>query len=467
MMRRRALVYTTVIALSIAAIIGLLRLGDIWFGGPVSLPGGSVPAAAPDGSHAASPLAILIVQLLVVLLATQAVGSLAAFARQPAVIGEIAAGLLLGPSLLGQIAPDTYAALFPSSSLGTLQLLSQVGVILFMFSVGMDVDVNHLRHQAPTAIAVSHFSIVVPFVLGVTAALALYPYYAPPAVPFHAFALFMGIALSITAFPVLARVLEERGLSRTRLGATAIACAAVDDVTAWSLLALVVTLVSAGGATAKLAIMALALAVFIAVMLAVVRPTLSRLLFRSSTKLTRGRISITLGVMLASALTTEIIGIHALFGAFLAGAIMPPGEEVRVRLRERLESLSSAFLLPLFFAFTGLRTEIGLLNDVWSWLVCGAIVLTAIAGKLVGSMLAARWTGSTWRDAFVLGTLMNTRGLMELIALNVGYDLGILSPRMFTMLVVMALVTTAMTGPLLDAARADESLGVDEVSSRR
>ena len=457
MMRRRALVYTVVIAASIAAIVAILRIGGIWFPADVSSPstGYSARASAAAGADAAGPLATLVVQLLVVLLATQAFGSLATLARQPAVVGEIAAGLLLGPSLLGQVSPDAYAALFPSSSLGTLQLLSQVGVILFMFSVGLDVDMNHLRHQAPTAIAVSHFSIVVPFILGVSASLAVYPYYAPPGVPFHAFALFMGIALSITAFPVLARVLEERGLSRTPLGTTAIACAAVDDVTAWSLLAVVVTLVSAGGATSKLGLMALALAVFMGVMLLVVRPTLSRLLFRSAT-LTRGRIAITLGVMLASALTTEIIGIHALFGAFLAGAIMPASEGLRARLRERLEALSSVFLLPLFFAFTGLRTEIGLLNDVWSWIVCGAIVLTAIAGKLVGSMLAARWTGSTWRDAFVLGALMNTRGLMELVALNVGYDLGILSPRMFTMLVVMALVTTAMTGPLLDAARTRE-----------
>jgi Kef-type K+ transport system membrane component KefB len=456
MMRRRALVYTVAIAASIAAIVAILRIGDIWFaaGASGAPPGYAAHASAAAGAVAARPLAVLIVQLLVVLLATQAMGSLATLARQPAVVGEIAAGLLLGPSFLGQVSPDAYAALFPSSSLGTLQLLSQVGVILFMFSVGLDVDMNHLRHQAPTAIAVSHFSIVVPFILGVSASLALYPYYAPPGVPFHASALFMGIALSITAFPVLARVLEERGLSRTPLGTTAIACAAVDDVTAWSLLAVVVTLVSAGGATSKLGLMAVALAVFMGVMLLVVRPTLSRLLFRSSATLTRGRIAITLGVMLASALTTEIIGIHALFGAFLAGAIMPAGEGLRVRLRERLEALSSVFLLPLFFAFTGLRTEIGLLNDAWSWIVCGAIVLTAIAGKLVGSMLAARWTGSTWRDAFVLGALMNTRGLMELVALNVGYDLGILSPRMFTMLVVMALVTTAMTGPLLDAARA-------------
>jgi Kef-type K+ transport system membrane component KefB len=450
MMRRRAFVYTIGIALSVAAIVAALEVGQIWFSSgdlttPIAEPGGLQHTADARG-----PLAILIVQLLVIILATQVLGAAAGRVRQPSVIGEIAAGLLLGPSLLGYLWPAGYTTIFPAASLDVLRLLSQIGVILFMFSVGLDLDVDRLRQRAPTAVAVSHFSIVVPFLLGVLAALALYRSYAPSGVPFHAFALFMGIALSITAFPVLARVLEERGLTRTPLGSTAIACAAVDDVTAWSLLAVVVTLVTAGGAGSTLASMVTALGVFVAAMVWIVRPLLGALLRHGVAPLTRARTAVTLVVMLAAALTTEAVGIHALFGAFLAGVIMPPSAELRRHLRERLEALSSVFLLPIFFAFTGLRTEIGLLNDVSSWVVCIAIVLTAIAGKLVGSMLAARWTGATWRDAFILGALMNTRGLMELIALNVGYDLGILSPRMFTMLVVMALVTTAMTGPLLD-----------------
>jgi Kef-type K+ transport system membrane component KefB len=319
-----------------------------------------------------------------------------------------------------------------------------------MFTVGLDLDPAHLRQRAPVAVAVSHFSIVVPFLLGVVSALALFAEYAPDGIPFHAFALFMGIALSITAFPVLARVLEERGLTKTPLGSTAIACAAIDDVTAWSLLAMVVTLVTAGGVGGTLVRLVIGLLVFVAVMIFVVRRWLPRLLGGAGEPLTRGRTAIVLGILLGSALITEVVGIHALFGAFLAGAVMPAGPELRRQLRERLESLSSVFLLPVFFAFTGLRTEIGSLNDASSWIVCLGIILTAIVGKLVGSMLAARWTGLSWPDAFVLGALMNTRGLMELVALNVGYDLGILSPRMFTMLVIMALVTTAMTGPLVD-----------------
>ena len=450
-MQRRVLVYAIVIALSVAAIAAVLRLGEVWYGAAVlSPPAATAPLPLADNVH--RPLAVLVLQLLVIVLATQAFGSLATLVKQPSVIGEIAAGLLLGPSLLGNLWPTAYGALFPADSLDVLRLLSQVGVILFMFTVGLDLDPRHLKQRAPTAIAVSHFPIVVPFLLGSSLALALFTGYAPPGVPFHAFALFMGIALSITAFPVLARVIEERGLTRTPLGSTAIACAAVDDVTAWSLLAVVVTLVTAGGLGGALAIMVLALAAFIVSMLFVVRPALARLLPDGSEALTRGRTAVVLAALLGSALITELIGIHALFGAFLAGVVMPQSSGLRRQLRERLESLSSVFLLPIFFAFTGLRTEIGLLNDVRDWAVCAGIILTAIAGKLVGSMLAARWTGSSWHDAFVLGALMNTRGLMELVALNVGYDLGILSPEMFTMLVVMALVTTAMTGPLVDAA---------------
>jgi Kef-type K+ transport system membrane component KefB len=466
-MQRRVLVYSIVIAASVATIAGLLHLGETSFpASGVATVGAADPTPAAPIEALRRPLALLIIQLLVIVLATQMGGSLATLLRQPAVVGEIAAGLILGPSLVGQVAPAAYALLFPDSSLDILRLLSQLGVILFMFGVGLDVDVGHLRQRAPTAIAVSHFSIVVPFVLGVMAALALFRHYAPAGVPFHSFALFLGIALSITAFPVLARVIEERGLARTPLGTTALACAAVDDVTAWALLAAVVTLVSAGGLGGMLAVMAGALAVFMVAMVWVVRPWLGRVFEHARAPLSRGLTAHVLVVLLGAALLTEVIGIHALFGAFLAGAIMPPGQELRHQLRERLEGLSSVFLLPIFFAYTGLRTEIGLLNDAASWAVCLGIILTAVAGKLLGSMLAARWSGSTWHDAFVLGALMNTRGLMELVALNVGYDLGILSPHMFTMLVVMALVTTAMTGPLIDLASRPDARRAGRVARR-
>jgi Kef-type K+ transport system membrane component KefB len=439
----------------------------VWFPQAPALTAPAVdgnPSTLPDALR--QPLALLIVQLLVIILATQLAGALATAVRQPAVIGEIAAGLCLGPSLLGALAPDLYTFLFPASSVGTLHLLSQLGVILFMFAVGLDVDVTHLRQRAPTAIAVSHFSIIVPFVLGVTVALALFTHYTPDGVPFHAFALFMGIALSITAFPVLARVLEDRGLTRTPLGSTALACAAVDDVTAWSLLAVVVTLVSAGGVGQTLAAMVVGLGAFVGVMIWLVRPWLERRFDGVTADITRPQIAQVLAILLLAALATELVGIHALFGAFVAGAIMPARPDLRRQLRERLEGLSTVFLLPIFFAYSGLRTQIGLLDDVSSWIVCMAIIVTAVVGKLVGSMLAARWSGSSWHDAFVLGALMNTRGLMELVALNIGYDLGILSPTMFTMLVMMAVVTTAMTGPLLDIASVGDARRAGTIARR-
>jgi Kef-type K+ transport system membrane component KefB len=401
------------------------------------------------------PLSKLLIQVIVIVAAARVVGS--AFRRigQPPVIGEMVAGILLGPSLLGWAWPPAMEFLFPESSLGALKLFSQAGVILFMFVVGIDLDVQHLRHKADAAVVVSHASIVVPFFLGTSFALLIFRSLAPAGVSFVSFGLFIGIAMSITAFPVLARIVEERGLSRSHLGSTCIACAAVDDVTAWCLLAVVICVAGAGSLASAGLTVALALA-FIAVMLLVVRPRVQRFTgweARSETG-SKGLVAGVLVFAFAAALFTEVIGIHALFGAFLAGVVMPPDARLRRFLRERLETFSSALLLPLFFALTGLRTQVGLLNDGAGWLLCAAVVAVAVAGKLGGSTLAARWTGMAWRDAFAIGVLMNTRGLMELIALNIGYDLGILSPRIFAMMVLMALVTTFMTGPLLAVCQA-------------
>ena len=406
-------------------------------------------------AHLKEPLSLLLLQVLVIVLAARLLGNLFPRIGQPPVIGEMIAGILLGPSLLGLIAPETQAFLFPTDSLGTLRMLSQIGVILFMFVVGIELDVDHLRHKADAALLVSHASIVVPFFLGTACALYLYRTMVPAGVPFAGFALFMGVSMSVTAFPVLARIIEERGLSRTFLGTTAITCAAVDDVTAWCLLAVVVATVSANGLVGALVTIALT-GLFIAFMLFLVRPRIARWRGNGAQVGTTGSLAVVLSFVFVSALATEAIGIHALFGAFLAGVCMPRDSALRNFLRERLEMFSSVFLLPLFFAFTGLRTQVGLLDDWKSWLVCGSVVLVAIAGKLGGSTLAARWTGMGWGDSFALGALMNTRGLVELIVLNIGYDLGLLSPRIFTMLVLMALLTTLMTGPLLalvDAVR--------------
>ena len=369
-------------------------------------------------------------------------------------MGEMVAGIALGPSVLGLIFPQAVAFLFPASSMTTLGVLSQIGVVLFMFIVGLELDIQHLREKASTAVMVSHASIIVPFLLGAALALALYSTLAPAGTSFAAFALFMGIAMSITAFPVLARILEDRGMSQSRLGSIALACAAIDDVSAWCLLAFVIAIVKSSGLSGSVLTIALTLG-FVAAMLFLIKPQLGSLVEKrlQNPKQARGLLSAVLAFVLASAWFTEGIGIHALFGGFMAGVVMPPVAGFRDFLKHRVEAFSSAALLPLFFVFTGLRTQISLLDNWWAWLTCVAIILVAITGKLGGSMLMARWTGMSWRDSSALGILMNTRGLVELVVLNIGYDLGILSGRIFVMMVIMALATTFMTAPLLSLVK--------------
>jgi Kef-type K+ transport system membrane component KefB len=413
----------------------------------VSTPSGIVGGLLENLRH---PVSVLLLQVIVILFAAKVVGTFLRRAGQPTVVGEMIAGILLGPSLLGWLSPASMAFLFPLQSMDSLRLLSQVGVVIFMFVVGMELNVQHIRQKAHAAVLVSHVSILAPFFLGAVFSLLIYRSSAPSNITFSAFALFMSVAMSITAFPVLARIIEERGLSKSYLGSTAIACAAVDDVTAWCLLAVVIAIVKASGLGGAMLTIFLTL-LFIGLMLFVLKKQADRIIGDNieGEMRRRGLVAMVLIFVFASALFTEIIGIHALFGAFLAGVIMPSRAGFRKFLTERLEISTSCFLLPLFFAFTGLRTQIGLLNDWSSWLMCAGVIAVAIAGKLGGSTLAARWTGMNWHDSLSLGVLMNTRGLIELIVLNIGYDLGILSPRIFSMMVIMALTTTFMTGPLL------------------
>lgn len=456
-MKRESLIYLLIVLIVGAGIYAVLQ----WGGQMSPQAGAPAPTATSPAffsgvtdalvHNANDPLGRLFLQLIVILSVSRLAGWAFSRAGQPAVVGEMAAGILLGPSLFGLLAPETFAYVFQPSSLGALKLFSQIGVCLFMFTVGMELDVAQVRRKAHTAVVVSHASIIIPFFLGVLLALLLYRDLAKPGATFTAFGLFMGISLSITAFPVLARILQERGLSKTLLGTTAITCAAVDDVTAWSILAFVVAVVRASSMGAAAFSLVLVLA-FVAAMLWVVKPLVPRLLGQPALERAepgKGVLALVIGVVLAAAYVTELIGIHALFGAFLAGAIMPSLGDFRHKLAVRVENFSSVLLLPLFFAFTGLRTQLGSLNTASDWLICLAIIAVATLGKLGGSALTARLTGMAWRDSLQLGALMNTRGLMELIALNIGYDLGILSTRIFTMLVIMALVTTAMTGPLL------------------
>ena len=467
--RRGAWLYPLIVVAFIAAIAGALQIGASYVSPSLPHPLANVTATPGAGdmwrANLGQPVSRLLVQLVVVILAAQALGAVARRLGQPSVIGEMAAGIALGPSFLGAIAPVAHAWLFPPSALGTglsgephgvLYLLSQVGVILFMFVVGLDFNVQHVRQRARAAVVVSNVSILFPFLLGVLAAIGLYAGHAPDGISFRAFALFMGIAMSITAFPLLARILSERRMLDTPIGSMALTCAAVDDVTAWTLLAFVVGVVSADGSLAVVVWMLGLTAVFVATMLTVVRPVL-RPLFRADAGdavFSKERLALVMALLFGSALATQAIGVHALFGAFIAGAALPAAPDVRAGLRDRLETFSSVLLLPLFFVFTGLRTEISLITNASAALTCLLVIGLATAGKLGGSAIAARMMGIDWNSSFILGALMNTRGLMELIALNVGYDLGVISREMFTILVVMALVTTCLTGPLVDVALA-------------
>jgi Kef-type K+ transport system membrane component KefB len=444
--RKHYLVYVLMLLFFVTAVALILWLGS----GPQTITDEHGSIGGNLWQNFRAPLSVLLMQIVLILAVAGLFSRLFRRIGQPPVMGEMIAGIVLGPSVLGFFFPQVMTFVFPASSLETLRLLSQIGVVLFMFIVGMELNVRHVKEKGSTAVMISHASIIVPFVLGTGLALFLYNSLAPPGTSFTAFALFIGVAMSITAFPVLARILEDRGLTQTSLGSLALTCAAVDDVTAWCILALVIAIVQASGIAVSLVTVVFTL-LFAAAMIFVVRPQLRRMVTQAtgSHVHTRRLIAGVLALVLICALTTETIGIHALFGAFIAGVVMPPSQDFRTFLRDKLDAFSAAALLPLFFAFTGLRTQVTLLNDWQSWALCGVIILVAIAGKLGGSMLMSRFTGMTWSQSFSIGALMNTRGLVELVVLNIGYDLGILSGRIFAMMVLMALVTTFMTGPLL------------------
>jgi Kef-type K+ transport system membrane component KefB len=398
-------------------------------------------------------LVTLILQIAVIIAASRALAFLFQKMRQPRVIGEMFAGIALGPSLLGWLAPHFSARLFPASSLGYLNALSQVGVVIFMFLVGLMLDPTELRKRGHAAVLTSHVSIVAPLLLGAGLAYFLYPRLSDDGVSFTGFALFMGAAMSITAFPVLARILTDRRMQGTTLGTLAIACAAVDDVTGWCILAYIVVLIRTHHKAGMPLWMTLAgLGIFLLIMSFVVKPLLRgfETSFRREGKLTENMVALMVMIVLASAVTTEWLGLHLLFGSFLAGAIMPRDSALVRQIMDKFESVTIVLLLPLFFAFTGLRTSVRLIHGPAMWFYCAAIIAVAIVGKLGGSLFSARAAGSGWREAAGLGILMNTRGLMELVILNIGLDIGVISPALFSMMVLMALCTTFMTTPLLE-----------------
>jgi len=397
------------------------------------------------------PLALLLSQIVTIILTARLLGWICIKIKQPSVIGEMIAGIILGPSLLGMYFPEFSAFLFPKESLGNLQFLSQIGLILFMYIVGMELDLSVLRKKAHDAVVISHASIIIPFALGIGLSYFIYQEFAPEGVQFTSFALFIAIAMSITAFPVLARIVQERNLQKTKLGTIVITCAAADDITAWCILAAVIAIVKAGSFTSSIYVILMAIG-YVFLMIKIVRPFLKRIgdLQAEKNTINKPMVAIFFLTLILSAYATEVIGIHALFGAFMAGAIMPENAKFRSLFIDKVEDVALVLLLPLFFVFTGLRTQIGLLNESHLWITAGGIILVAVVGKFAGSALTAKFLGINWKESLTIGALMNTRGLMELIVLNIGYDLGVLSPEIFAMMVIMALFTTFMTGPALD-----------------
>jgi len=393
----------------------------------------------------------LVLQISVILALCRIVGTIFRKIGQPRVVGEMFAGILLGPSLLGWMAPGISAYLFPASSLGFLNALSQIGVVVFMFLVGLGINPQELKEHGHAAVLTSHVSITAPFVLAAFLALYLYPKLSDDSVAFTSFALFMGAAMSITAFPVLARILAERDLLGSRLGTVAIACAAVDDVTGWCILAYIVVLIRTAHSSTSIWVTIGGIVAFALIMIYGVSHLLRHFetVYRERGHLSENLLALMLLLVLVSALCTEWLGIHLLFGSFLMGAIMPKEQRFVRYVLDRFETITVTLLLPLFFAFTGLRTDIGLVKGQEMWMYCGLIILVATVGKLGGSMVASWLSGMPVREAAGLGTLMNTRGLMELVILNIGLDIKVISPALFSMMVLMALFTTFMTTPVL------------------
>jgi Kef-type K+ transport system membrane component KefB len=454
---RIILVYASTIAAAIGIFLLIRRLGRplVALGEPQARASTQVVP-----SEAGNIWMHVLLALVVILIVARAVGTIFRTLHQPQVMGEVVAGILLGPSFFGLLAPGLASQVLSPSVAPYLAVISQVGVVLYMFLVGLQLDTDLLRQRTKSSIAISHASIVVPFLLGGVLALWLYPRYGTQNVSFTVFALFIGVAMSVTAFPVLARILTDRGMQKSQLGIIALACAAVDDVTAWCLLAMVVAVARAETSN-LLFTLATTVAFILFALLIIRRGALWLVRKRVETgETTLDMFAIVFAALLMAALVTEGIGIHALFGAFLVGALIPNDSALARDIHDKCEVLVVVLLLPVFFAFTGMRTKIGLLNGTRYWLACFVIIAVAALGKFGGSFLAARLTGSDWREAASLGVLLNTRGLMELIVLNVGLDLGLLSPALFTMFVVMAIVTTLATAPILRVLTQPRALGI-------
>lgn len=394
-------------------------------------------------------LLITLIALLMVIAVSRLLGLIFAKLGQPPVIGEVVGGILLGPSFLRGFYPEFTEMMVPQEAMPYLGVLAQIGIILYMFVIGLELDLAEIKKSSRAAASIVFASIALPFTLGLGLATQLQNEI-PIGIPFAGFAIFIGVSMSVTAFPVLARILSDYGLSKTRIGMMALTCAAIDDATAWCLLALSVG-VSQSSFTAALWTIGLTV-VFVVLMFSTVKPLFARIIARienSRQPMPETLFTTVLMGLLISAVTTELIGTHAIFGGFLFGVIIPHKSRIAVDLNNKLKDLVRVLFMPAFFAFTGMRTQFSLISSSSDFALLGLILLVAIAGKFGGTYLAARFSGFKNRESIALGALMNTRGLVELIVLNVGFDLGVLNARLFTLLVLMALLTTFATGPVL------------------
>lgn len=448
---------------SVGGYLLLLIIGGCLFGviheyGKVLQPTVDVSSSVVNTTGKSDPDMVLhhvLLMLLLILGLGRALGMVCQWCGQPRVIGEILAGMILGPSFLGRIAPGVTSQLLPDTYtdpqqlvIGSLSIIAQIGVILYMFLIGMELNFAHLRSQAYQTIIISHGSIVVQFLAASLLATWLYPILSYANVSFVSFTLFLGVSLSVTAFPILARIIQDHGLQSTKLGSLAFGCAAVDDITAWCVLAVIVSTLQGDGSQGLVTV-AYTVA-FVLGMFLIARPVMEHVLkegrYASSSN---SPLVLLLFGMILSAWISHNIGIHAIFGSFLFGLIIPRRANLVECATEVLKFPVHHLLLPAFFAFMGLRTDLGQLQSAQDWLICLAITLVAIAGKLSGATLAARCSGCDWRTAFAMGTLLNTRGLIGLIVLEIGYSMGVIPAKLFTMMVIMALSCTLLTAPLL------------------
>jgi Kef-type K+ transport system membrane component KefB len=453
------IIYYVVMILIFSSLIYFLILKGESLQGKNTISSGEGPVNLSEGlsafyklfiDHVQSPFGILLLQVIVILICCRFFGWVFLKLKQPTVIGEILAGIVLGPSILGYWFPEISGFLFPPESLDNIGLLSQFGLILFMFAIGMELNITEVRSKLKETILISHTSIIIPFFFGILMAYFIYDSYAYKDTPFLSFALFIGIALSITAFPVLARIIQEKGLTKTHLGTISLASAANGDIIAWCLLAAIIAIAQAGGMLSAIYNMLFS-GLYIVIMFLIIRPFLRMVgqVYHNEEVIDKGLIAFVFLILILSSFLTEILGLHALFGAFMAGVVMPSDVKFRKIMAEKVEAVALSLFLPLFFVLTGLKTEIGLLNTPALWGLCAIFIFVAVVGKFGGAAISARFVGENWKNSLYIGALMNTRGLMELIVLTIGYEMHILSPALFAILILMTLITTFMTTPLI------------------